>query len=145
MGIIRRGAKVDPYSKLYFVFAFSCVLPDCHIRTHTLAMAKLDKDYKRKHKPISIQLTDPQKDALDEIVAVGKFNGRSHAIREMCMTYVKAIEEVNRTGKVYKGTWEFFKGVMAFNERLAIVNKNKHEQLDLTGMADLLDDCEVNN
>lgn len=106
-------------------------------------MAKQDKDYIRKHSPISIQLTDPQKDALDDIVEAGKFNGRSHAIREMCMTYIKAIEETNRTGKVYKGTWEFFKGVMAFNERLEIVNKNKHEQLDLSGMADLLDDVEV--
>ena len=106
-------------------------------------MAKQDKDYKRILSPISIQLTDSQKDALDTIVEAGKFNGRSHAIREMCMTYIKAIEETNRTGKVYKGTWEFFKGVMAFNERLEIVNKNSHEQLDLKGMADLLDDCEV--
>ena len=106
-------------------------------------MAKLDKEYKRSQQPISLKLTEPQKDALDEIVEAGKFNGRSHAIREMCMTYIRAIEETNRTGKVYKGTWEFFKGVMAFNERLEIVNKNKHEQLDLSGMADLLDDVEV--
>ena len=69
-------------------------------------MAKPDKEYPRQQKAISIKLTESQKDALDRLVEVGKFSGRSHAIREMCMTYVKAIEEVNRTGKVYKGTWE---------------------------------------
>jgi metal-responsive CopG/Arc/MetJ family transcriptional regulator len=107
-------------------------------------MAKQDKDYIRKHSPISIQLTDPQKDALDAIVEAGKFNGRSHAIREMCMSYIKAIEETQRTGKVYKGTWEFFKGVMAFNERLEIIKNANDEQLDLKGMAELLDEVEVN-
>lgn len=107
------------------------------------AMAKPDKEYPRQQKAISIKFTDDQKDALDRLVEVGKFQGRSHAIREMCMTYVKAIEEVNRTGKVYKGTWEFFKGVMAFNERLEIVRNANDEQLDLKGMAELLDEVEV--
>lgn len=106
-------------------------------------MAKPDKEYPRQQKAISIKFTDDQKDALDRLVEVGKFQGRSHAIREMCMTYVKAIEEVNRTGKVYKGTWEFFKGVMAFNERLEIVRNANDEQLDLKGMAELLDEVEV--
>ena len=96
-----------------------------------------------RQKPLTIKLRDEQKDALDAIVEAGKFNGRSHAIREMCMTYIRAIEETRRTGKVYKGTWEFFKGVMAFNERLEIVNKSNDEQLDLSGMADLLDEVEV--
>ena len=106
-------------------------------------MPKPDKEYKRSQQPISLKLTQPQKDALDQIVEAGKFNGRSHAIREMCMTYIKAIEETNRTGKVYKGTWEFFKGVMSFNERLEIIKNANDEQLDLKGMAELLDDLEV--
>ena len=104
---------------------------------------KLDKEYKRSQTPVGIKLNQSQRDALDTIVEAGKFNGRSHAIREMCMTYIKAIEQTRRTGKVYKGTWEFFKGVMAFNERLDIVNKNSDEQLDLTGLAELLDEVEV--
>ena len=88
-------------------------------------------------------MTDEQRDALDDIVEAGKFNGRSHAIREMCMTYIRAIEETRRTGKVYKGTWEFFKGVMAFNERLEIIKNANDEQLDLKGMAELLEEVEV--
>ena len=106
-------------------------------------MAKPDKEYKRSQSPVGIKLNESQRDALDAIVEAGKFNGRSHAIREMCMTYIRTIEETRRTGKVYKGTWEFFKGVMAFNERLEIVNKSNDEQLDLSGMADLLDEVEV--
>ena len=106
-------------------------------------MAKPDKEYKRSQSPVGIKLNESQRDALDAIVEAGKFNGRSHAIREMCMTYIKAIEETQRTGRVYKGTWEFFKGVMAFNERLEIVNKNSDKQLDLSGLADLLEEVEV--
>ena len=75
-------------------------------------------------KPIAVKLNKEQIDALDHLVEMGKYNGRSHAIREMSMTYIQAIATTLETGKTWKGTYEFFKGVMAMNERLAIIQKH---------------------
>ena len=90
-------------------------------------------------------MTPTQLKALDRIVELGGFDGRSHAMREMCMTYVLACEKVMTTGKVYKGTWEFFRGVMAMNERMDKIqeNKAKNEQLELDGIADAFKEVEV--
>ena len=99
----------------------------------------------KKPLPISIRMTDSQIEALDRIVELGGFDGRSHAMREMCMTYVLACEKVMKTGKVYKGTWEFFRGVMAMNERMDKIqaNKAKNEQLELDGIADAFKEVEI--
>lgn len=93
----------------------------------------------------SIRMTSSQLEALDRIVELGGFNGRSHAMREMCMTYVLACEKVMRTGKIYKGTWEFFRGVMAMNDRMDKIQENqkKDEQLDLIGLAEALKEAEL--
>ena len=100
---------------------------------------------KETAKPITLRMTPSQLDALDRLVELGDFDGRSHAIREMCMTYVLACEKVMTTGKVYKGTWEFFRGVMAMNERMDKVLKNsqKNEQIEISGLAELLKEAEM--
>ena len=96
-------------------------------------------------RPITLRMTPSQLEALDRLVELGDFDGRSHAIREMCMTYVLACEKVMTTGKVYKGTWEFFRGVMAMNERMdkMVKNSEKNEQLEIGGLAELLKEPEI--
>ena len=98
-------------------------------------------------KPVPVKLNKEQIDALDHIVKMGKYNGRSHAIREMSMTYIQAIATTLETGKTWKGTYEFFKGVMAMNERLSIIqkhaNQNNQAQLDLTEMVEDMPEIEV--
>lgn len=98
-------------------------------------------------KPIAVKLNKEQIDALDHIVEMGKYNGRSHAIREMSMTYIQAIQKTLETGKTWQGTWEFFKGVMAMNERLDIIQKhatrNRQAKMDLNDLVQEMPEIEV--
>ena len=88
----------------------------------------------RSQKPITIKLKQEQIDALDRIVELGEFNGRSHALREMLLPALNAgVTAMTSNSLMAMVTW--VKGIDGLNQRMALIEKNslkgKQEDLDM--------------
>ena len=72
---------------------------------------------------IPVKLNKEQIHALDIIVEKGDFNGRSHAIRELCLPYLESALVAEETKSVFKATKAFITKGSEISARLKKVHK----------------------
>jgi len=78
----------------------------------------------RSQKPVVVKLNEEQIKALDLFVELGEFNGRSHALREMCLPILEAAMEVAGGKSTIKSAIKMTKAMHHLNKRMQAVAKN---------------------
>jgi Arc/MetJ-type ribon-helix-helix transcriptional regulator len=87
------------------------------------------KDVPRKnYRTLSIKLPLASMEIIDRITELGDFEGRSHAVREMLLPALKAGQVCMDTGKTWKATLEYLKGMSELNEHFDKIGATRREK-----------------
>ena len=83
-------------------------------------------------KPVTVKLNKEQIQALETAVKLGEFEGRSHLIREVLLTFLHGMTSAVHSGKGFRGIAEWQTRIKAYSPifDLAVENAQKIKDVE---------------